>query len=373
MSNQQNNRVIFLDYLRVIACFMVMMVHSCEPFYLGGQGTLILNETDGMWVTLIDSALRPCVPLFIMASSYLLFPVKGDTTLFYKKRVKRVLIPFLFWVLLYALIPLFSEPYSFYSGEEILCNLKQLAFNFVGSAGHLWFVYMIMGIYIVLPIFSPWIEKVSRRGERIFLILWAFTTLVPFFRLMNESQSGLSEFWGEANWNEFGTLYGVSGFIGYVVLGHYIRTHVKELSWSRTLLISLPLLIVGYVITAGGFWDAMPKSFPVDGPIDIAVRMEATWGFCSTGVMLQTLALFLLIRKCQGSGWCYEHIIRPISAASYGMYLMHIFYLCLFCTLLRNVIPSTLAVILLTAVCTYTASFLTSHVMSKLPLLKRLV
>ena len=29
-------RVIFLDWLRVIACFMVMAVHSAEPFYLGG-------------------------------------------------------------------------------------------------------------------------------------------------------------------------------------------------------------------------------------------------------------------------------------------------------------------------------------------------
>ena len=29
-------RVVFLDWLRVVACLMVMLIHSCEPFYLGG-------------------------------------------------------------------------------------------------------------------------------------------------------------------------------------------------------------------------------------------------------------------------------------------------------------------------------------------------
>ena len=33
------NRIVFLDYLRVLACLMVMVVHACEPFYLGGEGT----------------------------------------------------------------------------------------------------------------------------------------------------------------------------------------------------------------------------------------------------------------------------------------------------------------------------------------------
>ena len=64
---QRKERVVFIDWLRFIACFMVMIVHSCEPFYLGGEGTMILNRTNALLVTLIDSFLRPCVPLFVMA------------------------------------------------------------------------------------------------------------------------------------------------------------------------------------------------------------------------------------------------------------------------------------------------------------------
>lgn len=361
-------RVTFIDYLRVVACLMVMAVHSCEPFYLGGEGTYIANETDAFWVTVIDSLLRCCVPLFVMASSYLLFPVKGSTETFYRKRARRILPPFLFWLVMYAVIPLYSTDFAFYNAEEIGHNLLSLVFNFVGNAGHLWFVYMLIGVYLVMPIFSPWVERLSKRGEQWFLCLWLLTTTIPYWRYAAMQFNGLAEIMGEANWNEFGLFYGVSGFMGYVVLGHYLRTYVEALSWYRTLLIALPCIAVGYAINALGFWDAMPKQFPVDGPIDIAVRMELTWGFCTLGTALTTLGFFLLLRKCQGTGWCYRNIVIPISRASYGMYLMHIFFLCFFCTELRQTMDSTPLIILLTSLLTYAASFITAHILHRVPI-----
>lgn len=68
-------RIAFLDYLRVVACFMVMVIHSCEPFYLGGDGMLVANRWDALCVTVVECLCRVCVPLFVMVSSYLLFPL----------------------------------------------------------------------------------------------------------------------------------------------------------------------------------------------------------------------------------------------------------------------------------------------------------
>lgn len=104
----ESNRVVFLDYLRVVACFMVILVHCCEPFYLGGLGTYIANSYDAFWVTIINSALRCAVPLFIMTSSYLLFPLKTDTTAFFRRRAVRVLVPFAVWSILYAVVPMWG-------------------------------------------------------------------------------------------------------------------------------------------------------------------------------------------------------------------------------------------------------------------------
>lgn len=51
-------RIVFLDYMRVIACFMVIMVHSCEFFFIDGANIGIRTPGDGFWVSVIDSAFR---------------------------------------------------------------------------------------------------------------------------------------------------------------------------------------------------------------------------------------------------------------------------------------------------------------------------
>ena len=64
-----NKRIVFLDYLRVVACFMVRVVHACECFYFGDDGGLRYDSAgDAFWATWIDSAVRACVPLFVIAS-----------------------------------------------------------------------------------------------------------------------------------------------------------------------------------------------------------------------------------------------------------------------------------------------------------------
>lgn len=312
----EESRIVFLDWLRVIACFMVMLVHSIEPFYLDDAGTYIATLSDGFWCTVLNSPLRSAVPLFVIASSYLLFPLRQPTVQFFRRRIRRVLLPLLVWLVVYTLLYLPGNTFW-----------TKLPFNFHGSQGHLWFVYMLLGVYILMPLLSPWAERVSKRGELWFLGAWAFTTLVPYIRQASVALNGSWAVWGEANWNEFGTLYYISGFVGYLVLGHYFRTYVKDLNWKRTLLTALPCLLVGYAVNAFGFWHVMPDEFPVRDEIRLAVNMETTWRFCSFGVAAMTVGYFLLIRKITSCGAFYRHVVLPISKVSYGMYLMHIIVL----------------------------------------------
>ncbi len=369
---KQTDRIVFLDWLRVIACFMVVLVHSIEPFYLGGpEGTYIASKSNAIWTTLINSALRPAVPLFVLASSYLLFPLKTDTGTFFKKRFVRVLIPFLIWTLLYATV------YPFICGSEpdLALNFKSLAFNFMMLSGHLWFVYMLLGVYLLMPLLSPWVEKVSQKEERGFLILWAFTTILPLLRPVATAVTGSANLWGECPWNEFGTFYYVSGFIGFLVLGHYFRKYVGEISWAKTLAVAVPFWLIGYAVTAGGFWHFMPRElgFPLSAPYETAVEMETTWNFTTFGVMMQTVAYFLLIRKIKISGWIYDRLVLPVSKLSYGIYLMHMFFL----TPIFGWISSTgLAmpyVIFLSAAITYTACIITARILAFIPKSKYII
>ena len=150
-----NKREIWIDWMRVTACFFVMLTHCCEPFYLGGEGSLILTKSDAIWVSILNVLPRACVALFIMASSYLQFPLHYDTQEFFRRRAGRILIPFLFWTIVYALI--WGEPVQ---------NFKDLLLNFNYSAGHLWLSYLLVGVYLLMPLLSPWAEKVGRKSSR---------------------------------------------------------------------------------------------------------------------------------------------------------------------------------------------------------------
>ena len=85
--------------------FTVVCCHSTDPFnFYPGEPPANIDQIK-FWGAAYGSFLRPCVPLFVMITGALLLPVKGDTSVFYKKRISRVFWPFLIWSVLYNLFP----------------------------------------------------------------------------------------------------------------------------------------------------------------------------------------------------------------------------------------------------------------------------
>ena len=321
MGDATGDRVVFLDWLRVLACFMVMTIHAAEPFYLGGEApnvTFIANRLDAVWISVVESVCRVCVPLFVMASSYLLFPLKKPTGEFFRRRLLRIVIPFVVW----------ACAYIWWFGD----SWGKSCFNFPDAGGHLWFVPMLLGLYLLMPLLSPWAEKVRERELRGWLILWLMTTTFPYLRRLWSSLYGDPSFgavpylYGECPWNMFGMFHYVSGFVGYMLLGLWFRRFAPELSWRRTLAVAVPLWLAGAAVMGGGFYFRIPD-FPCVKPYAFAVDLEMSIEYCSFGVAVATIAAFLMIRKIKWNGAFYRLIVRPISEASYGMYLLHMFVL----------------------------------------------
>ena len=70
----QDKREFWLDWLRVTALFLVMATHSCEPFYLGGEGSLIASKSDAIWVAVLNSVFisRNILEAFFFYPSFVL-------------------------------------------------------------------------------------------------------------------------------------------------------------------------------------------------------------------------------------------------------------------------------------------------------------
>lgn len=323
-------REVWLDFLRVTACLMVMVIHSTEPFYLGGEGGLILSATDAFWVAVFEGICRCCVPVFLIASSYLQFPLHYPAGEFFKRRAVRILVPMLIWTLVYALA--WGEPVQ---------NLKGLLLNFNYAAGHLWFVYMLVGVYLLMPLLSPWAQKVSRKELSVYLGIWIFTTFIPSIRAAVGGEAPLIQaadglpaaalypLWGEASWNPFGTFYYVSGFVGYLLWGLYIRKFMENT--PRVARLGWVMFLLGFLSIVSGLlfqFSETPGGFPLSGNLALAVHWEAPILFCGFPVLLTALGLVLVFRRIDGGeSFFYRRIILPLSQAGYGMYLIHMLVL----------------------------------------------
>lgn len=351
-------RIVFLDYVRVFACFLVMLVHASENFYgaagstdMVGPQSYLSCEADRLWVAVYDGFSRMAVPLFMIVSAYLLAPMKEGQTMwqFYRQRFLRIIPPFFIFMILYSTLPML---WGQLDGETCLKDLSRIFLNFPSQAGHLWFMYPLISLYLFIPILSPWLREVTAKEERFFLILFLISTCMPYLNRW------CGEVWGQCFWNEYHMLWYFSGYLGYLVLAHYIRVH---LTWSsaKRLKVGIVLMLVGAAWTIYSFYiQAIP------GEILSTPEIEIGWAFCTLNCVLLTAGTFLIFT-------CINRPLRLItemSKLSYGMYLMHIFWLGLWVTVFKATLAfPTVAAIPCIAVSTFICCYLTAKMISFLP------
>lgn len=354
-----SNRIIFLDYLRVLACLMVIATHSCDTFYIGPGGVWqCASEGDRLWISIFDSIMRAAVPLFVMTSSYLLLPLKDDNTTFLKRRFTRVLIPFALWTAVYAVWPVLQGKAE---ASAIPMRLVRSLWNFNDEAGHLWYIYMLIGLYLFMPVLSPWLRQASRKAELVFLAVWVLSTLFPYLKEM-----GAGDLFGECYWNEFHSFWYFSGFIGYLVLAHYIRRYVH---WSaqKSLWVGLASFLAGYAATALPFYY---RSFTHE----MVQEVELSWLYCTPNVILMTFGVFMMCKAIPQRQLPGYGLVNRLSRLSYGVYLLHVIVLySVFFDALKQTGLGTPGFVLALTCCTFAASSLIAWLLSKLPFGKYIV
>ena len=319
-------RIIYLDFLKVIAIFLMVANHCVDNVTPAERALPWYN----LWGSVYNSFTRPAIPLFMMVTGILLLPTKMDMGSFYKKRLSRVLIPFLVWSVLYNLFPWFTgllncDPETIHvffkwadtsqAFGDALRNILMIPFNFSAFAVQMWYVYLLIGIYLYIPVFSAWVEKSDKRSQRIFLAIWAVSLFVPYLR--NYLTENL---FGECSWNEFGLFYYFAGFSGYMLLGYHLVKYPLQMSKVSKYALAAIAFAIGYAVTLIGFKNATA----VEGQSEAMVELFFT--FCSPNVALMTFAIFLIAKDLRFENKRINRFISQFSICTFGIWMCHYFF-----------------------------------------------
>ena len=316
----------WIDALRVIAIVLVVVSHCCDHYT-----ALYGIDEDGYRLgAIVGSLVRPCVPLFAMMTGVLLLPVNRDISLcgFYRKRIGRLLWPLAFWSIILPIANFLAYNYVWtepknaslvgpFDVHNLVNHLYTWILNFNYDTVPFWYIYMLLGIYLVLPIVSRWLETASKKDVETVLWLWGISLFVPYLTYYSpllgfQGNYGVVGIWGVCSWNTFGTFYYMSGFMGYMLLAYYLYRWPVRCSNSKLACVSIPVFLIGFVITTIGY-IAMTET-------QNWVLIEMFWSFCSINVLMMTAPIFIWVERSQLKG---SPVLTALATMSCGVYLCH--------------------------------------------------
>lgn len=203
-------RQIEFDLLRLIAMIAVIATHVC-----GSQiHELLVTSSDFIWLNVIRAALTWDVPVFIMISGrFFLIPEKKYTLQkMYTKYIKHLVIVFFIWSGIYTIYYMAA---NYTDGNNILKMWKEYTFEFLTGPYHMWYIFMLVGLYIITPI----LRKISedKMVMEYFIVLFF---IAQFLQQYGKKLPVLGEIIKTVLEKSY--FYIALGYVGYFVLGYYL-------------------------------------------------------------------------------------------------------------------------------------------------------
>lgn len=332
----------WIDLLRIVACFLVVFAHCCDPFV----ARFDTDYPSFLQGCALGSAVRCCVPLFVMMTGVLLLPAQGSLSGFYRKRIGRIVVPLIFWSVALPLLYFVYLNYlvvtdnptidmtTFTSGMT-LTKIYTFIFNFNYDTTPLWYLYMLTGLYFILPVFGTWLNHASQSDVKLFLRVWGLSLFLPYLKMAAPALGYLGN-WGNmdilgvCDWNAFGSFYYVSGFIGYLVLAHYLVRYPLDWSWKKILGVGIPMFLTGYAITFGGYL-VMQEHFPGN-----YAYLEIVWLFSGINVFMMTFPVFIVVQKLRVPS---SPLLSQVASTTFGIYLCHFVFVQAGYDLMMHLLP----------------------------------
>ncbi len=286
-----HKRLYELDAIRVLACFLVCVCHAPLP-NTSGESSL--------WLSAYNYISCTSIGLFFMVSGALLFPIEINVTTFIKRRFIRILLPAMFWSI--VTLVTFSALGKI-SPIETLKSLFLLPLKPVH--GVYWFIYTILGLYLAAPIISPALR--NEKLVRYYLILWGATLILPYLNAI------IPNYWLFSG-NLYHPLHEFSGFMGYMVLGYYLRHHIPSI-FHFFIRFFIPGLLIATIVPLYFMCFPHPE-----------IPHSILYGYLTINIAVMCSLLFIALHLIFKYIPILEshNILVDVSSKTFGIYLIHI-------------------------------------------------
>lgn len=360
-------RIIWLDYVRALAIFLVVLTHALEGVYALSAEAVLANSTiSKLFLFNVMNLTRHGVPLFLMISGYLLlsrnYALSKPKDLsdgakiytccdFWKKNLLNLFITVEIWIVLYNLyfVILDRRPFDFVKLIRQMLLIDSLELS------HEWYIYMILGVYIFLPFVAHILNNIDLKylilpisiTVLVCMVLPTLTTVFSAYEgVWNVEVLGSPSVYSRMNLYYSGGSYGI-----YLICGYLSKKQVfSKIKIRYLILISIICFSAGTAFQ----W----KSYLLGHPYLI-------WYDFFT-LLPTSIAVFEIFSRIKlNSGWLYN-VVNGISKASFGIYLMHnLVLIVLFRCLPLNIkLPIKVSVYCLIA---FFTSWLVIWIISKIP------
>ena len=353
--SKSTSRILYIDILRVVSVFAVVLLHTSAPLV----EDLYISGSKIWWIgNIIDSATRWCVPVLIMVSGRLMLCSKREMEIssFLKGRLRKILIPLLVWSFIYmawygdispkldiSVITLFIR--NFYEGNVHV---------------HLWYLYMLVGLYLITPIIKTYVNNTDSCNLKYFIMIWFIANgIIGFLEKFIEARTdfNLSFF----HWS-----------IGYYVLGFFL---CKQNISKKIVNILYVAGIIGLMITIYATYILTKNN---DG-----ILVPHFYSYFSPNVIFMSISIFLLFRNINWKrvidkkNWLNKLILN-LSNKSFGIYLVHLLVLDNILLKIIKIPINTRYVyiggeIFLVTMLTFLISYFIVAALQKIPLLRNIV
>lgn len=342
--------MVWIDLVKIAAIIAVIVFHV--------DGELLHADdiyTSTWWASnIVMAAVHWCVPVFVMISGALLLDPQKTESLatFYRKRLARVLLPLVFWGVFYLGWIWFkgairNEPPSVISLIRLLIEGRPYY--------HMWFLYMILGLYFFTPFFRKIIATTSTRD------LWILVICMLALMAGHEMLSVAIAWRDDVPIARPPFLGLFLPFIPYFFLGYLIR--FKSPQPSVWLLWLVLILTIG--LSAGGYYASRR--------MEISQLGNYFYSNQGIGVVCSSIVVLYLFKTCRWS-IVSASFTRTLSMLTLGVYLIHPIILeCFTRTGLGFGIKPSAWWILVLSLLVAVASFLACWIIQKIPLLKKTI